>query len=389
MFSHRLRLFSLFGFEVRVDASWLLLAILIAWTLAEMVFPQLVPQQDSAHYWSMAIIATIGLLFSIVFHETAHSVVARRFGIQIRGITLFLFGGVAEMESEPTRPRDEFLMALAGPVASFVLAGAFLLVFRLIERSGGPDSVAGVAWYLGFLNLILAIFNLVPAFPLDGGRMLRAALSAWRGDIVWATRIASRAGDLFGILLIVLGVFEILRGDFIGGMWRFLIGLFLRNAAGSAYQQTVARRTLGGLTVAQLMTPDPITAPPDISITDFIESYVYRHHHRQFPVARDGTLLGIIGTRQAASLERAAWPSTAVAEAMVPYSPEDTIGPEAAALDALTQMARSGRSCLYVLSGGRLIGVLSLRDLTDLLSVKLELSGDSSAAGLPDAISRE
>jgi Zn-dependent protease len=211
-------------------------------------------------YWWMALAATIGLFLSIIFHETAHSLVARHYGMHIRGITLFIFGGVAEMVSEPSSARAEFLMALAGPVASLVLAAALFLLVGVADQFDGTKAVAGVLWYLGLLNGMLALFNIVPAFPLDGGRMLRATLWAWRGDIAWATRIAAAAGELFGILLIVLGVLEIMRGDFVGGIWRCLIGLFLRAAASASYQQTIAQRLLGDVSVAQVMTSNPIAA---------------------------------------------------------------------------------------------------------------------------------
>lgn len=376
MFTHRMKLFSLFGFEVKIDASWLLLAALISWTLAEGVFPELTPDQSKATYWWMAVAVTIGLLLSIVFHETAHSLVARRFGIPIRGITLFIFGGVAEMEGEPGSARAEFLMALAGPVASLFLATVLLLSVRAVEGMNAPPAVAGVLWYLGYINGMLGLFNLVPAFPLDGGRMLRAALWGWRGDIGWATRVAAGAGNGFGIFLIVLGVVEILRGNFIGGMWQFLIGTFLRGAAGASYQQTMAQRIFAEVSVAQVMNPNPIAVPADIAVAEFIDNYIYRYHHREFPVVRDGTIVGIIGTRQVAALERLQWPSTAVANAMVPCTEEDTIQPEGRALDALTRMSKSGRSRLYVLKNQQLIGVVSLRDLAEILAVRLEFSGD-------------
>jgi Zn-dependent protease/transposase len=184
IFLHRV---SLFGFEVNVDVSWLLFAVLIAWTLAGSVFPFVTPGLTAASYWVMAGFATAGLLISIVFHETAHSLVARHYDIPIRGITLFIFGGVAEMTGEPRRPRDELLMAAAGPAASLLLAAVFYALLLGVTAWESAVAVAGVLWYLALINFILAVFNLVPAFPLDGGRMFRAALWSWRGDLVWAT----------------------------------------------------------------------------------------------------------------------------------------------------------------------------------------------------------
>ncbi len=176
IFSHRIHLLSLFGFDVWIDASWLLLAALISWSLAEAVFPEVVPHLASATYWWMAIATTIGFLFSIVFHEMSHSLVARHYGMPIRGITLFVFGGVAEIGGEPPSAKSEWMMAVAGPAASLVLSAVFFFLLSLGDMWKFPAALRGTLWYLGFVNAVLAIFNLVPAFPLDGGRMFRAAL---------------------------------------------------------------------------------------------------------------------------------------------------------------------------------------------------------------------
>ncbi len=373
IFTHRIRLLSLFGFDVWIDASWLLLAALIIWTLAEAVFPSVTPRLAPATYWWMAIVTTIGFLFSIVLHEMSHSLVARHYGLPIRGITLFLFGGVAEMEEEPPNPKSEFLMAAAGPAASFVLSAIFFLLLALAGAWKLPAAFKGTLWYLGVVNAVLAVFNLVPAFPLDGGRMLRAALWSWRKDLVWATRIAAGAGDLFGILLIVLGVLSIFTGDFIGGMWRFLIGMFVRGAASTSYQQVVARTVLEGVPVSRVMTAPPIAVSPGVSVAAFIEDFVYRHHHRSFPVASDGVLMGCIGTEQAARIDRATWTTTRVDAIMSRCQPEDMVAPDGDALAALAQMRHSGKSRLWVVEQKRLVGVLSLRDVMQILSTKLEL----------------
>jgi Zn-dependent protease len=381
IFAHRLRLFSLFGFDVWIDASWLLLAALITWTLADAVFPAITPDLSVATYWWMAAAATIGLLFSIVLHETARSLVARHYGMPIRGITLFVFGGVAEMEKEPSSPKAELLMAAAGPISSLVLSAAFFALNVLAKAWNPPAAVEGMLWYLGFINGMLALFNLVPAFPLDGGRILRAALWIWRDDLPWATRIATGAGNLFGIALMALGVFRVVTGDFVGGMWQFLIGMFLRGAAAASYQEVIARNALKGISIARIMTRVPISVTPEVSIAAFINDFVYRHHHRMFPVTREGTLVGCVGIEQAATVDRAAWPVTAVGQIMVACGVDEIIGPDADALVALAQMRRAGRTRLWVVQQGRLIGVLSLRDMLDLLSVRLALGVGEPQAG--------
>lgn len=379
IFTHRVRLISLFGFNVWIDASWLLLGALITWTLAKSVFPGLAPALAPATYWVMAVAATAGLLISIVLHELAHSLVARRYGMPIRGITLFIFGGVAEMDSEPPSPKSELLMAAAGPAASLLLAAAFFLCVAIARAWSGPDALQWSLWYLGYINGLLALFNLVPAFPLDGGRILRAILWMWRGDLAGATRVAAGAGNLFGIALIVFGVLGVITGDFIGGMWRFLIGMFLRGAAAASYQDAIARTALGGVPVSRIMKQEPIAVPPDISVAEFIEEFVYRRHHRSFPVTRQGLLEGCVGTEQAAKVDRSAWARTSVREIMRPCSDAELVHSDTPALEALVQMRRHGLSRLWVVEDGRLIGVLSLRDMMELLSAKLELDGSRSS----------
>lgn len=370
MFLYRVRLFSLFGFAVSVDASWLVLASLVVWSLAAAVFPALHPGFAPGTYWIMAVAATLGLFGSIVFHETAHALVARRFGIPIGGITLFIFGGVAEMEEEPGSARGELLMAVAGPLASLLLGAVLLLAGETTEA----PPAAAVLGYLGLINWVLALFNLVPAFPLDGGRMLRAGLWMWRGDLLQATRIAASIGRGFGLLLVVLGLFRALSGDVVGGVWSFLIGLFLRTAAIESYRHTLAGRLLAGVTVGQIMSGEPVVAPADISVAAFVADYVYLHHHHWFPVVRDGALLGTVGTREVAAVDRALWPTVPLAHILKPIAAETMVTPETDALTALTRMRRAGRERLVVLRDNRLVGVLALRDVLGALAVREELA---------------
>jgi Zn-dependent protease/CBS domain-containing protein len=323
----------------------------------------------------MAVVATVGLLFSIVLHEMSHAAVAQHFGMPIRGITLFIFGGVAEMHSEPGNALSEFLMALAGPVASAVLGFLFFLLFSFAASSQDPPAVGGVLWYLSYLNWTLAVFNLAPAFPLDGGRMLRAALWGWRKDLMWATSIATRAGNIFGILPIVLGLIEVLRGDFVGGLWMALIGLFLRGAASATYEQTLAQRILKGQPVSRFMNRQPLAVSPELSLRELVEDYIYRHHHKIFPVVRDGRLLGCVTAAPVSEVDEDQWDRRTVAEIMEPCSEDNMISPETDTLEAMTTMQRTGRSPLLVVDRGQLVGVLSLRDLLEFLTFRLQFEG--------------
>ena len=371
MFLYRVRLFSLFGFAVRVDASWLVLGALVSWSLAAAVFPALHPGFATGTYWIMGVATALGLLGSIVVHETAHAVVARHFGIPIRGITLFIFGGVAEMEEEPGSARGELLMAAAGPLASLLLGLALVLA----GSATGWPAAAAVLGYLGLINWVLALFNLVPAFPLDGGRMLRAGLWLWRGDLLAATRIAATIGRGFGLLLVVWGLFRVLNGDVVGGVWSFVIGLFLRGAAIESYRQTLAGRLLAGVTVGQMMTATPIAAPAGISVESFVEEYAYVYHHHRFPVVQDGQVLGTVGTREVMAVDRARWPSVPLAGIVRPVAAEAMVAPETDAMTALNRLRRAGPEPLLVLRHGRLVGVLALRDVLGALSVREALAG--------------
>ena len=235
MFGKGINLFRLFGFQVQADFSWLILAFLITWSLATGYFPYQFPQLSPAQYWGMGILGALGLFGSLIFHELSHSLVARRFGIPMKGITLFIFGGVAHMDDEPQNPKSEFFMAIVGPLSSLLLAALLYGATQGGRAVGWPEPVNGIVSYLSFINMLLAMFNMVPAFPLDGGRVFRSALWAWTGDVRWATRLAARCGSGFGIVLMAWGGFSPLTGNFVEGLW-YIIGFFLYGAADQAYQ---------------------------------------------------------------------------------------------------------------------------------------------------------
>jgi Zn-dependent protease len=372
MFGRRIRLFKLLGFAVHVDLSWLVLALLITWSLARGLFPYQYEKLPSLTYWSMGAAGALGMFASIIFHELCHSLVARRFGLPMKGITLFIFGGVAEMDEEPPSPKAEFFMAIAGPISS-ILLGVLGYAATTTGEAWLPDPVAGVLEYLTIINFILAGFNLLPAFPLDGGRVLRAALWQWKKNFRWATRIASKLGAFFGAVLIFLGILNVLRGNVISGIWQFMIGLFLRNAARMSYQQVLMRAALAGGTVRQLMNTGPVTAPASLSIKDLVEGYIYRYHYKMFPVVEGDMLVGSITTRRVKEVPRAEWASRTVGEVASRCSPENTIGPGVDAIKALGVMSRTGNSRLMVVEDGRLAGIITLKDIMGLLAVKLDL----------------
>ncbi len=373
MFGRSIKLFKLFGFEVRVDLSWVIIAILIAWSLSIGFFPFHYKNLSAQVYWSMGIIGALGLFLSVIFHEMCHSLVARSYGIPMKGITLFIFGGVAEMGDEPHSPRAEFTMAIAGPLSSILIALVAYGIYAFGKARGWVVPVVGVIHYLSTINGLLAAFNLIPAFPLDGGRVLRSALWGLKGNIRWATRVSSWIGETFGILLIVLGVLAVVRGNFIGGMWWFLIGMFLRNAAKMSYRQLTVRKALEGEPIRRFMEPNPITVPPSISVEQLVEDYIYKYHFKMFPVVDSERLMGCVTTKQVREIPREEWSRRTVGGLAAECSMENIIEPGADAIKALSIMSRTGNSRLLVVEKGRLLGVITLKDLMKFLALKVEL----------------
>lgn len=375
MFGNRITLFKLLGFEVKIDSSWIILAILITWSLAKGVFPAYFEDMPASNYWAMGVAGALGLFLSIILHELSHSLVARRFGIPMKGITLFIFGGVAEMSEEPPSARAEFLTAIVGPVSSVLIAVVFYGILQVGEAADWPPAVNGVLFYLVWVNFILALFNLLPAFPLDGGRVLRSVLWSWKKNLSWATMVSSRVGSAFGVLFIAWGLWEIIQGNFIGGLWQAMIGLFLRGAAKSSYQQIVTRDLLSGLTVGRFMTPEPVTVSPDISLQSFVDDYLYRSHHRIYPVVKDGELVGCVTAKKLKDIPRQEWPQRRVGEIAAGCEEAAVISPDSEAMAAIDSMNRTGSSRLMVVENGRLVGIVTLKDLSEILALRMELGG--------------
>ncbi len=373
MFGKPMTLFRIFGFEVKVDWSWTILGALIVWSLATGLFPIWYKGLEKADYWAMGVAGAVGLFLSIVFHELWHSLIARRFGLNMRGITLFLFGGVSEMADEPPSPKAEFFLAVAGPVSSVVLAAVFLAVSYLLIGPGPTTPVTGVLNYLGYLNLVLAGFNLIPAFPLDGGRVLRAILwGAWN-DLRRATRVASSIGAGLGAGLMFLGVVQFFMGRSVGGIWTFIIGMFVRSAARSSYRQLLFRNALEGVPVKKFMVADAVTVKPGTTVEKLVDDYIYKYHFKMYPVVEGEDLVGCVTLDQVKSLARADWASHNVGELARECSPENTIRPDEDVIKALALMQRSGRSRLLVAEGGKLAGVISLKDIMGYIALKLDL----------------
>ncbi len=366
-------LFRVLGFSVKADLSWLVIVALVVWSLAGGLFPAEFPGLGDTAYLLMGLAGALGLFVSVVLHELSHSLVARLYGLPIRGITLFIFGGVAEMTEEPPSPKSEFLMALAGPVASLVIAAGFAGAALAGGRAGLPIAVTAVAGWLGLINALLAAFNMIPGFPLDGGRVLRSILWYSKRDLQWATHVATQAGSVFGLALMGLGFFSVLSGNPIGGLWWILIGLFLRGAAKQSYQQVLIRKALSGEPVNHFMNPTPVTVPPGITLAELVNDYVYRYHYKMFPVADDGRLLGCVTTNELQQVPQEQWPARTVSEVAQSCSPENTLSADEQAMAAFARMSANHISRMMVVDHDRLVGILTLKDLLKFLSLKLQL----------------
>jgi Zn-dependent protease/CBS domain-containing protein len=372
MFRNSVKLFDLFGFSIRIDASWLVIAALIVWSLSAGYFPQVAPDLSQAAYFGLAMVAMLGLFASLILHELAHSLVARRYGLGIGGITLFLFGGVAELSEEPKSAGSEFWIAVAGPAMSVGLAGLFALAAM---AAGGVSLVALLLGYLAMINLVLAIFNMLPAFPLDGGRVLRAWLWHRSGDMLDATRRASSAGTVLAFALMGLGLFSALSGGGIGGVWLVLIGFFVLNASQGTYQRMVQQDSLKGRRVAELMTPNPWTASPGMSLADIANHVMVPHAVSFVPVVEGGRVVGYVDTQLMGTIAREEWPRQVAGSVMAPLDPDGIVTPRMTAEEALNRLAQGPQRKLVVLEGQKLRGILSLRDLMGHIAVVQALGG--------------
>lgn len=379
-----LRLGSVRDIEIRLDHSWFVIFALVVWTLAAGYFPATVPGLSPTTYLAMAVVGAALFFAALLAHELSHSLVARSRGIEVERITLFVFGGVASLKGEPRSPRDEFLITVVGPLASVLIGLAFMATGAVGRALGWPDVVVAVAGYLGFINLAIAIFNLLPGFPLDGGRLFRAAVWHFTGDATKATRWATASGRGLGALLIALGALEvILVGNIVGGLWLALIGWFLRTAARASLVQHVLFDALRGVQVADVMTPRPTTVPASLSLADFVEQYFLEGRHQAYPVvdhAGDAAPVGIISLAGVRSIPRSQWRERTVRDAMRALDADNSSDRFAPATLALERLAATPDGRLLVLSDGALVGIMTRADLARWLE-RARLLSESVPAG--------
>ncbi len=370
------KLITLFDIPVEINFTWFIILGLVIFTLAQGYFPLTNPELTTLMHWIMALIAAILLFASLLAHELSHSLVAIKNRLPIRGITLFIFGGVAHMEREPSSPGVEFRMAIAGPIMSFFLSLIFFGLTQAFYTLGFPRAILSITNYLFILNFVVGVFNLIPGFPLDGGRVLRAALWHYYKDIRKATSIASAFGKGFAFFLIAMGFLNLFGGSIISGIWLIFIGLFLQEAAEVSYRQVVMKKFLSGARVGSVMTEDVITVPGEITLHKLVDDYFFKLRHTTFPVVEDDAILGIITLHDIKKIPKQSWEQIKVKDAMTPVSQELITNKEADTMDALAKMAKNGIGRLLIVEDSKLIGILSQRDVMRLFEFKAEIEGE-------------
>ena len=377
MTRHTIPLIRIAGIPVGVDYSWFLIFVLLTWMLAVNHFPAEFPAWAPSLRWLVGAATAILFFVSVLLHELGHSWVALRYKIPVRSITLFIFGGVAQIGAEAPSAGAEFSIAIAGPLVSFALAGLF---YTLQIAASGVQPLYGLAKYLAYINLVLAAFNLVPGYPLDGGRVFRAVVWAVTHDMQRATLIAASVGRGFGFLFIVVGVWQMFGGNLVGGLWIAFIGWFLESAAAAQAVQVVFRGALAGYTVKQAMSGDCPTVEAGVTLQQLVDERILGAGQRCFLVDRGGETVGLLTLSRVKQVARSDWATMTAGEAMLPLEDSKRVGPDTELAAAVQLMDRAGLSQAPVVSNGRVIGLVTREGVVAFLATLQELGLDSAKA---------
>jgi Zn-dependent protease len=355
---------TIMGIPIRVHFSWLIVFGLITWLLSSRYFPQVTPDLPFVSYWVSGVLAALLLFASVAFHELAHSYVAQKYKVSIESITLFIFGGVAQMKGDPPHPKAEFWIAIAGPLSSFFLSAVFFLL--MISTAGGTRALFA---YLAQINLILGVFNLIPGFPMDGGRVLRSAIWGKKKDYFYATQKASSIGRGIALFFIFFGLFSIFtRGP--GGFWLIIVGWFLYGAAQASYQQSTLQETLSGIKVKNIMVTDMKTLDPSLTIDKAVDEYFLRYGYGGFPVIDDGKFLGILTLKEVKNVPREDWGRVNVSAVFVPHDKKWEIPPDADVIKALELMIKEDKGRIVVTEKERIIGLITRNGIAQYVQIK-------------------
>jgi len=362
-----LRIGRIFGIPIYLHTSWFIIFALITLSLG-MQFTASHPHWSPAQRWALGVITSLLFFASVVFHELSHSVVARHYRIPVDSITLFVFGGLAHIERDPDSAVQEFNIAIAGPLSSLFLAGCFWLVAHYVH---GSEMLTAVCKWLLEINALLAVFNLVPGFPLDGGRVLRGIVWGITKSFTRASQIASTSGRAFAYVLIFLGIWNALRGDWVNGLWLAFIGWFLLEAAKESFAQVALRSTLTGVRAEDVMTPEIPTVPRDISLDDYVHE-VLRTGRRSHIVTGAGTPVGLVTLHSTRSVPRDEWSNTSIQAVMVPIDRVHSAEPNEPVLQILERMQKEDINQMPVLSDGHIIGMIGRDTILRVLQTRLQ-----------------
>jgi Zn-dependent protease/CBS domain-containing protein len=356
------------GIDIDIHVSWIIILVLLTVSLATGWFPQLYPGWSTATYWLIAFLSSLLLFVSVLLHELAHSLVARRRGLPVKSITLFIFGGVSNIEREPKSPGIEFQISFVGPLTSLVIG---VLCFLLqVPLRGSNSPLEGILYYLAVTNVLLGLFNLIPGFPLDGGRVLRSIVWRLTGNLGQATRVASLTGQVIAYLFILLGIWIFFAGDILNGIWLGFIGWFLLSAAQSANAQGMLTSVLRGVRVGEVMNPKPATVPADISLQQLVDAYFLPGGLRYALVMQADRLVGLITLSDIRHIPRDQWGQVPVSAAMIPLSRLHVATPQQSLSDVLPLMAGRDVNQLPVVDNGVPVGILSRDAVLQYLEVR-------------------
>jgi len=365
------RLGRILGIDVGVHWSWLFIFVLVTWSFADGVLDHFYPGWSQLQLWiGGALVASVFFL-SVLLHEMSHALMSNRLGLPVRSITLFIFGGVANLSREPDNARDEFRIAVVGPATSLALGALFALGWAAAYPFN--DGIAGICAQLAVINVFLAVFNMLPGFPLDGGRVFRAIVWGRNRDRLRATRWASRGGEWIAYGMMLVGVVEILLTGNLNGLWFVFIGLFLRSAAVSSYEQLVIETTLSGIVVSDVMRTDFQTVPPDVSLDELVREGVMRRNTRCFAVIAAGEFAGLVTLTDVRKVPQDQWLTTSVYRAMTPVGRLHTVQPGDSLMHVLQVMAEHDVNQLPVVRGREIVGMLDRGDVMRFIQVRREV----------------
>jgi Zn-dependent protease len=359
------------GIDIKLNYSWFFIFLLITWSLATTYLPNQYPGKSEYFYWGIGAASALSLYVSILIHELAHSAVAKRNGLGINSITLHFFGGVSEINEESSNPKTEAIMAFAGPLSSLIIGG-LLLALNYIFGNGLPYFLEAVIFYSGYVNIALALFNMIPAFPLDGGRVFRALLWRRNGNIVKSTRTASGVAGFISVLFMVLGFLSLFSGGSLNGLLLVFIGMFINGSSKAGLSQTIISEALGEMHVREMMTREVRFVGPDVTLQRLIEEWFNVYKHQGYPVTQDGELVGIVTNEDVRKVDPDNRSTITVGDVMRKKNDVVFATLDEKASDALLKMAKNNVGRLPVVEDGKLVGIITRSDFNKVIQMKTQ-----------------